>query len=145
MPKLKTPKLKTYKYYKNKLDEVFSGYIRTRDTQHNGFAKCITCPEVLPYKKLQAGHYISRSYLATRWEPLNVAAQCGGCNLYKKGAPDEFALVLLNLYGADILENLNIAKHRQVKFSRHDLIGMIELYKLKTRDLLEEEINLDLI
>ena len=124
-------KTKKYKYYKDQLDKVFSEFIRKRDCP----AKCFTCYKMLDYKTAQAGHYITRGALATRWDERNVQIQCAGDNLYKKGSPDEFALALIEKYGTSILEELNQLKHSQVKFSKHDLIDKIEEYKLKIKNL----------
>ena len=51
-----------------KLDRIFSEYIRKRDTNHKGQVECISCQKTFQYKEVDAGHFISRKYLRTRWD-----------------------------------------------------------------------------
>lgn len=127
MPPLKKSS-KTYSFLKNKLDTVFSQYVRLRYSI-DGYAQCVTCKKNLPIKQIQAGHFISRTYLATRWHELNVFPQCPGCNLFKKGAPDEFAYFIMNTYGSDAFDSLMACKHSPVKFTRRDLEDKISYYQ----------------
>lgn len=39
----------------------------------------------MPVEDLQAGHFIPRRYVATRWHPLNVWPQCSRCNVELSG------------------------------------------------------------
>lgn len=65
---------------KKHADELFSRYVRLRD-QH-----CQRCGSAGP---LDCSHHISRSYLATRFEPLNACAHCKSCHLYLTHHPLE--------------------------------------------------------
>ena len=111
---------------KDTLDEIFSLYIRKRDD-----GKCFTCPKKDNPKNMQAGHYIPRNHLSTRFDEKNVHCQCVGCNVFRKGNMDEYAMQLRWKYGNGILEELNAKKHEQVKFSRSDYELMIKIYKGK--------------
>lgn len=62
------------KTLKNKLDKLFSLMIRTRDAGK----PCISCGKQCDDK--QAGHFVPRRHLATRWNPWNVNGECAGCN-----------------------------------------------------------------
>lgn len=126
---------KSYKTLKNKLDKVFSKFIRLRDTK-DGYGKCCTCQRVFPYEEIQAGHYISRTYLAVRWNEQNVHGQCMGCNCFKKGALDKYSLFLVRTYGSEILNSLNKKKHGLIKFKKVDLEMMIEEYENKIKEIL---------
>lgn len=66
------------KTHKDKLDRVFSEYIRKRDTK-DGYFICISCGRRLPYGQADCGHYINRRHLATRWDEENCNAQCRKC------------------------------------------------------------------
>ena len=61
---------------RNKLDRVFSWYVRLKDTDDAGNVSCITCGKVQHWLHVDAGHLISRKYMATRWLPVNVKPQC---------------------------------------------------------------------
>lgn len=84
MKKLTTSKLK------KKLDTVFSKYIRLKYSL-NGNVVCYTCGAVKDITSIQNGHFISRVYLATRFDEDNCRPQCVGCNVFGKGKPVEFA------------------------------------------------------
>ena len=84
-----------------KLDVVFSEYIRKKDSA-NGKAKCVTCGKVDEWKKMQAGHFMSRTKYATRWDEENVQVQCVRCNRFSQGEQYLFSLYL----GADKAKEL---------------------------------------
>ena len=92
--KVKKEKIKTKKSFsRSKLieeaDKVWSLYIRNRDIWN----PCITCET--PWKDThQAGHFMSRRYLNTRWEKLNGASQCPQCNCWGAGEQYLFSLAL---------------------------------------------------
>lgn len=93
-----------------KLDKLFSLYIRQRDSDWRGYAKCYTCGTVKTTKEIQAGHYISRQHRAVRYDEQNVHAQCYACNVLRRGNTDEYALALIREYGEGILEELSQRK-----------------------------------
>ena len=120
----------TLSQLKKKLDTVFSLYIRTRDG-----GRCITCGKVDEIKKMQCGHYVSRSNLATRWSEKNCSTQCVGCNVFKHGNMDEYALKLKKKYGSKILEELNKDKYKITKLDTEWYLGQIYLYTNKIKEL----------
>jgi 5-methylcytosine-specific restriction endonuclease McrA len=78
----------------NKLDESFSLFIRLRDSDHQGVCKCITCGNYDHYTKVDAGHFVTRDNMATRWEEENVNAQCQHCNRFKSGKQFEHGIAI---------------------------------------------------
>ena len=130
--KVKKPKLSTLK---KKLWKIFSEWTRRSNADSKGICKCYTCPKEFPWKQIQAGHYISRIYLGTFVHEKNVKCQCAGCNLFKRGAPDEFAFHLVQEYGSGILEELNTAKHQTIKPDIEYYQNLIEIYQQKLEDL----------
>lgn len=70
---MKRPKVKTLK---NKLDKLFSLMVRTRDS---GFP-CVSCGKRASFQYFQAGHFVKREILSTRWHPWNVNGECVSCN-----------------------------------------------------------------
>ena len=73
------------------LDAIFSTYVRLKYADKYGMVKCYTCPTVLHYLKIQAGHYISRKTLYLRWDLRQVKPQCVTCNCINHGMQIEFA------------------------------------------------------
>jgi hypothetical protein len=114
-----------------KLDSIFSQYIRLRYSK-NEIATCVTCGKQDHWKKLQAGHFISRKHYATRYDEDNVQVQCSGCNVFRYGEQYLFSKYL----GADLSEELLMKSRKIQKFSDTELLDMIELYNEKVNNLL---------
>lgn len=116
-------------YLKKELDRIFSIWIRNRGAV-NGFNVCFTCGARKRIAELQAGHYHSRTYLALRWDEINVQVQDVGCNIFKEGNKPEFAIRLQEKYGQDILDKLHIQRRNIFRPSASELKLLINKYKL---------------
>jgi hypothetical protein len=114
-----------------KLDNIFSQYIRLRYSK-NEIATCVTCGKQDHWKKLQAGHFVSRKHYATRWDEDNVQVQCSGCNVFRYGEQYLFSKYL----GVDLSEELLMKSRKIQKFTDSELLDMIELYNEKVNNLL---------
>ena len=114
-----------------KLDNIFSQYIRLRYSK-NEISECVTCGKQDHWKKLQAGHFVSRKHYATRWDEDNVQVQCSGCNVFRYGEQYLFSKYL----GVDLSEELLIKSRKIQKFTDNELLDMIELYNEKVNNLL---------
>ena len=121
----------TYAALKRKADGVFSQYIRQRDEKDG----CISCSAHPLASLLQAGHYISRVHLSTRWDERNVNAQCMACNVWRRGNAGEYTLGLIRKYGPNIIAELVEKKRQSVKLTRSDLQGIIEDCRAKIAGL----------
>lgn len=115
---------KTLAQYKKELDTWFSIYIRMRDK-----GVCITCGSKTFWKYQQNGHYVSRAVLSLRWDERNCNCQCAGCNVFKHGNMDEYALALQKKYGKDILQKLHKEKYKIVKLTPAWYEERINYYK----------------
>lgn len=120
---------------KEKLDKIFSLYVRQSESDDNGYAKCVTCGKIAHWKEMDAGHYIPRSILATRWDERNVHVQCRGCNRFGGGKIDEYAIYLRKRYPDTILEDLNAQKRKITKLYVVDYQRLIEEYQEKLDNL----------
>jgi 5-methylcytosine-specific restriction endonuclease McrA len=114
-----------------KLDSIFSQYIRLRYSK-NEIATCVTCGKQDHWKKMQAGHFVSRKHYATRWDEDNCQVQCSGCNVFRYGEQYLFSKYL----GADLSEELLMKSRKIQKFTDSELLDMIELYNEKVNNLL---------
>jgi hypothetical protein len=103
-------KRKSQAQLKKQLDKVFSIYIRQKygDT-------CYTCGTT---GRLQCGHYISRQYLATRWDENNCRPQCVGCNIFGHGKPLDFEERLKAELGSELVEAMKKSRHQILKLDR---------------------------
>lgn len=120
-------KPKTLAQLKKQLDKVFSEYVRKTDAQ-----RCYTCGKTRV--TLQCGHFISRSYLATRWDLDNCKNQCIGCNIFGNGKPLDFEEHLIRDIGKKKVEQLKARRHKILKLTSQWYMEQIEFYKDTQRE-----------
>lgn len=109
-----------------KLDTVFSQYIRRRYAK-NDIAECVTCGKRDHWKKMDAGHFMSRKHYSTRWDEDNVQVQCKSCNLYNQGEQYKYSIFL----GQEKSDELYMKSRQTVKLSNFELEELIEIYQQK--------------
>ena len=114
-----------------KLDKVFSIYIRRRPCDENGYANCFTCGKRHHWKEVDAGHFMSRAKMATRWNEDNVQFQCKRCNGFRSGEQYKFAQEL----GKDLSDDLVFRSNQPARFSMEELRDKIEYFKQKIENL----------
>lgn len=83
-----------------------------------GFCVCITCGAQKPWKEMDAGHFIQREHLATRYDRNNVWPQCRKCNRFKGGRHSVFRDELIKMFGRLPVEGLEKKKYETVIFAR---------------------------
>lgn len=132
----KTAKLSTLK---NKLDKIFSEYIRLRDTDENGYGQCIDCGRSAPYDELDAGHFVGRRHLSTRWDEENVHAQHRYCNRFLNGRQYEYGQALDHKYYEGKADELIQKSHEIFKVTPQWLQWQIDLLKDKIQQLKESK------
>lgn len=119
---MKKKPAKTQAQLKKELDHVFAEWVRKSDEQ-----RCYTCGK--RGGKFQAGHFISRSYLATRWDTDNVKNQCVGCNIFGNGRSLDFEEHLIRDLGKKRVEALKKKRHQITKISPAQYQELIDHYK----------------
>jgi len=102
------------------LDQKLSRLIREHEK------KCCTCGATT---NLQNGHFRSRRFFSTRYNPLNCHAQCVGCNVFKFGMSYEYSLWLDETYGADTAAKLKTESEKIKQWNHLELIELIEATK----------------
>ena len=112
-------------------DKLFSEYIRKRDTP----GKCISCQRVITFDTADAGHFMSRSHMATRYHDLNVNAQCKKCNRFEHGRQYEHARGIDEKYGEGVAEELYKLSKTTVKYSKNDLKELAKELRHKIKEL----------
>ena len=130
---------KTISKLKKDLDKWFSLYIRLRDATDEGMVQCFTSGRIYHYKKIHAGHFMSRRHLATRWCEINVQPQSAADNLFGQGEQYRFGLYLDGKYGEGTAEELQYKARTTVKLSRVDYEEKISYYKSLVKNLKEEK------
>ena len=120
-------KLKTISRLKKDLDQVFSLYIRWRDSDGTG-GNCISCENYIPIEDAQCGHLISRRHQNTRWEEENANLQCMPCNVWRRGNVAYYMRNLEEKIGRKAVDEV-IEKSKQIKqFKRSELEELLEFY-----------------
>lgn len=132
-------KKKTLSWYKKKLWEVFSRYIRIRDK-----GTCFTCGLKKPYKQMQAGHYIPKSIgrLSLYFHEQNVHCQCYRCNINLGGNGALYGFRILEVYGQEVYDELHrLQKHGHRKIIILEYQILTKSYEAKVKWLLQEKDN----
>ena len=117
-----------------KLDKVFSQWVRYSNA-HGGYCRCITCGKIEVPGMMDAGHFVGRQYMCTRWDERNVHPQCVRCNRFGEGEKDSYAFALVCKYGDGIIAELNERKQAFCRYSTEDLQKLIEHYQAKIEAL----------
>lgn len=128
---MRKPKKPTVAKLKKVADKVFSDYVRKRDDY-----TCFTCGRKGDKTNIQNGHYVSRSYNSLRFDERNCNAQCVPCNIFRRGAMDDYAISLVKKYDWKILEELAREKRKIKQFTVKELELLISTYSQKLKDLL---------
>ena len=109
------------KTLRNRLDRLAQTYARYKGaTKVDGhwFNTCITCGQFLPVEKLQGGHFIPRGCIATRWEEIDISAQCCRCNGFLDGNYIAYSKYMIDTYGIDTFNQL---VETRKKFNRGEI------------------------
>jgi hypothetical protein len=130
-------KSKSLAKLKKEFDSVFSKYVRLVHADNDGYVSCYTCSKLLHWKKIQNGHFVSRQYLATRWEEDNCRPQCVGCNVFGNGQLLDYEERLKKELGSDRVEELKQLRHQITKLDRQWYEEQIAYYKNEVKSLQE--------
>jgi len=131
--------LKTISKLKKELDKIFSIYIRLREANEYGMVQCFTSGRVYHYKKIHAGHFMSRRHLSTRWCETNVQPQSAADNLFGQGEQFKFGLNLDSKFGEGTAEELQYKSRTTLKISRVEYEQKISYYKSLVDKLKKEK------
>ena len=125
----------------DRLDKIFSKYIRLRDalatTGTTEYAVCVTCGRTKDQKyNMDAGHFVGRGAGAVRFDERNVHAQCKRCNM--GGNPTahlDYDAWIIERYGKRVRNEL-IKKGKQThRWDRAWLEDKIVEYREKVKEL----------
>lgn len=118
-----------------KLDDVFSMFIRLRDSNTNGTFRCISCGRILPFEQADCGHYINRKHMSLRFSEKNCNAQCRSCNRFDEGNIQGYRRGLITKYGEPTVILLEAMKNETNKLSIFELEAMINHYRKEVKEL----------
>jgi hypothetical protein len=122
-----------------KLDRVFSEYVRLKNADHAGNCKCITCEKTFHYKNIDAGHFVSRRHIATRFDEMNVFPQCKYCNRFLNGLQYEYGKAIDNMFGDGTADELIQKSKTAEKIDTKIIEEMFGSYKKKLITLRKQQ------
>ena len=130
------------KSLKSMAEKYFNLFIRLRDTDANGFGRCISSNTHLrvPSKNAHAGHFYSGGkYPELKFNEFNVNLQGKSDNYFNGGNENEYRRNLIKKIGVVEVEKLDFisaqSKRNSYKWDRFFLIETIEAYKIKSKEL----------
>lgn len=117
-----------------KLDKVFSEYVRLHDTDEFGYGNCVTCGARKFYKEADCGHFVTRAKKSVRWlhEPplVNASLQCKQCNM-NGGEQYTHGQVLDAKYGDGTADEVMRLGNQTKQWSQEELQELLDEYKIK--------------
>lgn len=123
----------------------FNLFIRLRDTDENGYGRCISSGQPLKWgANSQAGHYKSGGkFSSLEFNENNVHLQGKSDNYFNGGNLLEYRKNLIMKIGIDMVEELELiaaqSKRTVFHYDRFRLIEVIEIYREKCKKLASEK------
>lgn len=135
----KPPKKSEKSKLVEKLDAVFSEFIRLRDSDEHGQVICITCDAEFHWRETDCGHYQDRDHMTTRWDETNCNGQCLECNRYNPVAKTWFAVKIDDRYGKGTSDKLDKLAKSTVQWEDHELKKMYDYFRDQVKILKEQK------
>lgn len=110
-----------------KLDKIYSWYLK-ESRAIDGTASCITCDRKFNAYDMDCGHYISRRFMSLRYDERNTHLQCVNCNRFQQGNIDVYTIKMVQMYGDNILEELNKIRNSSIKITNIELEEKLSYY-----------------
>ena len=104
------------------LDKEFSRYWRMTQVESHGCCRCFICNKLLSYEDACIGHYKSRRYISTRFNPFNANVICYKCNEINSKQPE-----ILKIYKENIINRYGVLALAEIENSIHDKISTEDL------------------
>ena len=121
-----------------KLDQVFSVYIRLVDADKDWYITCPLCWARVHWTKAQNMHFIKRSVYKYRRDEKNCHAGCVKCNVILHGNYIVYTRRMQRKYG-EILVDEMINDRQICKIATAEIEAMIEKYKIIVYEMKQEK------
>lgn len=105
-------------------------------------SKCCTCDKEYPaFGKGcgQAGHFEPGRKGAVLLDERGIHFQCYNCNVNLKGNPREYQTFMVNKYGQELVDELDMMAGVDVQYKEHDFLRIAEQFKKMTEELCQKE------
>lgn len=121
-----------------KLDQVFSVYIRLLVAYKNWYITCPLCWARVHWTKAQNMHFITRSVYKYRRDEKNCHAGCMRCNVILHGNYIVYTRRMQRKFGEVVVDAM-INDKQIMKITTWEIQEMIERYKILVNDLRTEK------
>lgn len=127
-----------------KLDDVFSLYIRLRDSKPYGYKafRCISCGQIKPFDQMDCGHFIGRMHMATRFDEENCHGECRMDNRFSPDHMIYYQRNLEKLIGREKLDLLIARGRATKKWTAWELKILLTYYQGEVKKMLQERDNI---
>ena len=88
---------------------------------------------------MDAGHFQSRRYSATRYHEQNAHAQCQACNKYNAGEQYRHGQEIDLRYGAGSAEYLETLSRSLYKMNKVEVMEIAKEYKQRAEEIAEQK------
>lgn len=123
----------------DKLWDIFSVFIRLRDSDGQGVGKCFTCGKILHWTKGDCGHGIPRQHKATKFNEWNNHLQCKSCNGFQGGMREKYKENMDKKYGNGTWDKMVVASKQTASWGPLVLKNNIDYYTQKVSELKSEK------
>jgi hypothetical protein len=128
-------KRKSLRTLKKKAWELLSKAIRLERREGPGLlVECVSCQRKMPWKQIQAGHFIDGRFNSILFDELGIHPQCGLCNVVYNGRKEEYFIYMERTWGREVIDELRAQRNKQVNFTAEELESMIEQYRQRIAD-----------
>lgn len=129
-------KTKTIAKLVDEAAELTQKIVRLEARDENGYVSCVTCGKTRQWNDgMQGGHFIGRKWLATKLMKENIHPQCSCCNGPLKSNPVQYTLFMIDTYGRDFVDELEVLKHQSRKYYRSEVMEIIKNLRERIREL----------
>lgn len=137
---MRKKKTLTRKDYVKQLDNIFSTYIRLRDSNKEGVVVCPLCWARVNWKQAQNMHFITRWCWKYRYDEDNCHAGCMRCNVILHGNYIIYTRWMQNNYGIKKVDEMIRNKIWIYKIPTPELQKQIEYYTRRVEKLYKTKV-----
>jgi hypothetical protein len=121
-----------------KLDRIFSVFIRLRDCDHKWIVHCPLCSRQWHRRDAQNMHFRKRTFKKYKFSEINCHAWCEHCNVMLNWNEWAYAIRMIENYWIEITKELKFDKSTY-KIHTYEFQEMIDHYLKRIKELAEEK------
>jgi hypothetical protein len=132
------PKKQSLRALKKKAWELLSRAIRLEAREKDGLVTCVSCKRRMPWKQIQAGHWIDGRFNSILFDERGIHPQCSMCNVVHNGRKEEYFIFMEAKYGRGVMDELRRQRNENLTFTVEELQTMIAVYQCRVNLELEQ-------